>query len=47
MQLITNLVSQITQGICYSVEHMTVMQWGIVGTTSVVLGVLCLKTTKF
>ena len=47
MQFITNFVSQIVHGISYSVEHMSVLQWSIMGTTSVVLGFMCLRTTKF
>jgi len=47
MQYLSKLGSEIVRGIVYSVEHMTVTQWAILGTTSVVLGFMCLRTTRF
>jgi hypothetical protein len=47
MQSVENLISGIIKGICFSVEHMSVTQWCILGTTSVVLGFLCLRSTKY
>ena len=46
MQAITHFLSGIVKSICYSVEHMSVTQWSIFGITSVVLGFLCLRSTK-
>ncbi len=51
MTSVVNFVSGILEGlwrgISYSVEHMTVTQWGILGTASVVVGFMLLRTQRF
>ncbi len=41
-----HVLSEILKGIVYSVEHMKPVQWLVVGAASVILGFLCLKSTK-
>ena len=50
METVTKFFSGILQGfwknVVYSVEHMTVTQWCILGTTSVVIGFRLLRSTN-
>lgn len=41
---VTGTLQSFWKGIAYSVEHMSVTQWCILGTTSVVIGFLLLRT---
>jgi hypothetical protein len=50
MQTLSNVVSSglegFWKGVVYSVEHMSVTQWAILGTLSVVVGFLMLRTQR-
>jgi len=44
---ITSNAGGFWKGIVYSVEHMNFTQWSILGTLSVVIGFMLLRTQRF
>ncbi|MCU0715316.1 MAG: hypothetical protein MUD03_04235 [Pirellula sp.] len=47
VNFVSGMLEGLWKGISYSVEHMTVTQWGILGTASVVVGFMLLRTQRF
>ncbi len=46
LEYLNYILSGLLGGVKYGVEHMSVVQWSVVGITSVALGFLLLRTQR-